>query len=65
MAITGWRRNQPVFGKPDFVFQKIQTRGVRGRLFLHGCPEARDQAKNQSYNSGGGSWSGIKRATER
>jgi len=30
--ITGWRRNRPVFGKPDFVFPKKKV-----ALFVDGC----------------------------
>jgi hypothetical protein len=43
-GITGWRRHQPVFGKPDFVFQRrswrclstarLRTRLRRGKLLL-------------------------------
>ena len=32
MGVTGWRRSQPVFGSPDFVF-----RGVRLAVFVDGC----------------------------
>src|SRR6266496_4586866 len=31
-GITGWRRNAPVFGKPDFVFPR-----ERVALFVDGC----------------------------
>jgi DNA mismatch endonuclease (patch repair protein) len=31
-GITGWRRNQKVFGKPDFIFRKIRL-----ALFVDGC----------------------------
>lgn len=31
-AIKGWRRNYPVFGKPDFVFPSIRT-----AMFVDGC----------------------------
>lgn len=31
-AITGWRRNKTVFGKPDFVFA-----GARVAVFVDGC----------------------------
>lgn len=30
--ITGWRRNYPVYGKPDFVFHK-----QRVAIFVDGC----------------------------
>ncbi|MCC6415436.1 MAG: very short patch repair endonuclease [Opitutaceae bacterium] len=35
--ITGWRRNFPVAGKPDFVFPIIKLALVDG-CFWHGCP---------------------------
>ena len=31
-GLSGWRRNQPVFGKPDFVFRK-----QRLAVFVDGC----------------------------
>jgi DNA mismatch endonuclease (patch repair protein) len=31
-SITGWRRYQPVFGKPDFIFN-----GQKLALFVDGC----------------------------
>lgn len=37
--ITGWRRNQSVFGKPDFVFQKIKLAIFVDGCFWHGCPK--------------------------
>lgn len=33
-GITGWKRNYPVKGHPDFVFQKRKNCGVRRRLLL-------------------------------
>ncbi len=30
--ITGWRRNQAVFGKPDFIFPKLKL-----AVFVDGC----------------------------
>ena len=30
--VTGWQRNQPVFGKPDFIF-----RAARVAVFVDGC----------------------------
>ncbi|MFN0303570.1 MAG: very short patch repair endonuclease [Burkholderiales bacterium] len=35
--ITGWRRNQPVFGKPDFVFSKLRVAVFVDGCFWHGC----------------------------
>lgn len=35
--ITGWRRNQPVFGKPDFIFSKHKFAIFVDGCFWHGC----------------------------
>jgi DNA mismatch endonuclease (patch repair protein) len=37
--ITGWRRNQSVFGKPDFVFKKQKLAIFVDGCFWHGCPK--------------------------
>lgn len=37
--ITGWRRNQRVFGKPDFVFLKLKLAVFVDGCFWHGCPK--------------------------
>ena len=37
-GITGWRRNQRVFGKPDFVFWKERVAVFVDGCFWHGCP---------------------------
>jgi len=37
--ITGWRRNQPVFGRPDFVFRKVRVAVFVDGCFWHGCPQ--------------------------
>ena len=36
--ITGWRRNQPVFGKPDFIFPRLRLAVFVDGCFWHGCP---------------------------
>jgi DNA mismatch endonuclease (patch repair protein) len=36
--ITGWRRNQPLLGKPDFVFSKERVAVFVDGCFWHGCP---------------------------
>ncbi len=36
--ITGWRRNAPLFGKPDFVFAKLRVAVFVDGCFWHGCP---------------------------
>ncbi len=37
-AITGWRRNARVFGKPDFVFRRERVAVFVDGCFWHGCP---------------------------
>jgi DNA mismatch endonuclease (patch repair protein) len=37
--ITGWRRNQKIFGKPDFVFPKLRLALFVDGCFWHGCPK--------------------------
>lgn len=37
--ITGWRRNQPVFGKPDFVFRTHHVAVFVDGCFWHACPK--------------------------
>ena len=36
--ITGWRRNQKVFGKPDFLFRRNRLALFVDGCFWHGCP---------------------------
>ena len=43
--ITGWRRNQKVFGKPDFVFSKLKLAVFVDGCFWHGCPKHGTQPK--------------------
>jgi len=44
--ITGWRRNQNVFGKPDFVFYKYKVALFVDGCFWHVCPEHCNLPKN-------------------
>lgn len=37
--IVGWRRNQPVFGKPDFIFAKSRVAVFVDGCFWHSCPK--------------------------
>jgi len=37
-GITGWRRNAPVFGKPDFVFRHNKVAIFVDGCFWHHCP---------------------------
>lgn len=36
--VSGWRRRQPVFGKPDFVFRTARVAVFVDGCFWHGCP---------------------------
>lgn len=36
--ISGWRREFPLFGKPDFVFPKQRLAVFVDGCFWHGCP---------------------------
>src|SRR3989338_1148177 len=38
-GVTGWRRNQPLFGKPDFTFRGQQIVVFVDGCFWHGCPK--------------------------
>jgi len=43
--ITGWRRNQKIFGRPDFVFFKLNLAVFVDGCFWHGCPKHGTQPK--------------------
>jgi len=43
--ITGWRRNQKIFGKPDFVFPKLELALFVDGCFWHRCPKHGTQPK--------------------
>lgn len=38
-GITGWRRNWPLPGRPDFVFPKAKLAVFVDGCFWHGCPQ--------------------------
>ena len=38
LGISGWRRNYPLFGKPDFVFQSEKVAVFVDGVFWHGHP---------------------------
>ena len=38
-GITGWRRNQPLLGKPDFSFRRERVVVFVDGCFWHGCPK--------------------------
>jgi DNA mismatch endonuclease (patch repair protein) len=49
-GISGWRRNQLIFGKPDFVFQNRRLAVFVDGCFWHACPEhATKPANNRSF----------------
>lgn len=48
--ITGWRRNQRLPGRPDFIFPKERLVVFVDGCFWHGCPRCyRRPSSNQSY----------------
>jgi DNA mismatch endonuclease, patch repair protein len=48
--ITGWRRRQPIFGKPDFVFPKRRMAVFVDGCFWHFCPKhGKFPKSNKSY----------------
>jgi len=49
-GITGWRRHQVVFGKPDFVFRPEKVAVFVDGCFWHGCPKCyRRPASNRKF----------------
>lgn len=48
--IKGWRRNQPLVGRPDFTFQRERVILFVDGCFWHFCPKhGRNPGSNQSY----------------
>jgi DNA mismatch endonuclease (patch repair protein) len=48
--ITGWRRKQLLFGKPDFVFRKQRLVVFVDGCFWHGCQKCyRRPSSNQTF----------------
>jgi DNA mismatch endonuclease (patch repair protein) len=45
-GIKGWRRNQPEFGKPDFVFRQERLAVFVDGCFWHVCPQHETKPKN-------------------
>lgn len=37
-GITGWRRHQPLRGRPDFIFRRQRLAVFVDGCFWHGCP---------------------------
>jgi len=49
-GLTGWRRKQPLFGKPDFVFKTQRVCIFVDGCFWHGCPKCyREPTTNETY----------------
>ncbi|MDZ4200932.1 MAG: hypothetical protein U1C96_02160 [Gallionella sp.] len=49
-GITGWRRNQPLLGKPDFTFRRGRIVVFVDGCFWHGCPKCYKRPKsNRKY----------------
>jgi DNA mismatch endonuclease, patch repair protein len=46
--ITGWSRNQKLFGKPDFVFRSQRLAVFVDGCFWHGCPKHGTMPANNS-----------------
>lgn len=47
-GITGWRRKQPLVGKPDFVFPARRIALFVDGCFWHGCPIHATQPKQNA-----------------
>jgi len=48
--ISGWRRNQALVGKPDFIFRKLAVALFVDGCFWHGCPRCYRRPKsNQRF----------------
>ena len=47
-GITGWRRHQPLPGKPDFVFRKERLAVFVDGCFWHGCPRCYTKPKQNA-----------------
>jgi DNA mismatch endonuclease, patch repair protein len=49
-GIIGWRRNQLLLGRPDFVFREKRLAIFVDGCFWHGCPKhGRKPSSNRSY----------------
>jgi len=51
--ITGWRRHQKVFGKPDFLFRRDRLALFVDGCFWHGCPRCyrRPESNRQFWDA--------------
>lgn len=49
-GITGWRRNYPITGNPDFIFLRLKIAVFIDGCFWHGCPiHCRMPSSNVKY----------------
>lgn len=49
-GITGWRRHQPLPGRPDFIFRRERLAVFVDGCFWHACPKhGRKPASNRAY----------------
>lgn len=49
-GIKGWRRHQPLPGRPDFVFRRERLAVFVDGCFWHGCPKhGRNPDSNRAY----------------
>lgn len=47
-GVIGWRRHQPIFGKPDFIFPALKLAVFVDGCFWHGCPQHGTKPKNNA-----------------
>jgi len=45
-GVTGWRRGQPVLGRPDFVFREARLAVFVDGCFWHGCTKHCQMPRN-------------------
>lgn len=49
-GIVGWRRHQPLLGRPDFTFRRARLAVFVDGCFWHGCPKhGRKPRSNRAY----------------
>jgi len=48
-GLSGWRRKQPLFGKPDFVFRKQRVAVFVDGCFWHACPSHGTMPKTNTH----------------
>ena len=45
-GLKGWRRHQPIFGKPDFIFREARLAVFVDGCFWHCCPKHATQPES-------------------